>query len=70
MRKYGMALFAAALILMPGLAKAGGGVPVQEPGTVSLLGVGLLGLACICGVLTVKRVIAGRRSRFTSTNKP
>ncbi len=68
-RKYGVVLFVAALTLMPSLAKAGGTVPMQEPGTVSLLGAGLLAFACISGVLTVNRVIASRRSRVTSTNQ-
>jgi len=70
MRKCGLVLFVVALILIPGLARAGGVVPMQEPGAVSLLGAGLLGLACICGVLTVKGIIADRRSRFTSIDKP
>jgi hypothetical protein len=70
MRKYGMALFAAALMLIPGLANAKKIVSAQEPGTVSMLGAGLLGLACFCGALTVKRFIAGRRPKFTSTTKP
>jgi hypothetical protein len=71
MRKHGLVLFAAVLILLPSLAKASGPpVPVQEPGTLSLLGGGLLALACISGVLTVRQFIAGRRSRSTSTNEP
>jgi hypothetical protein len=40
-------------------------VPTPEPGIVSLLGVGLLSLACFSGVLTVKNIIAGRRLRST-----
>ena len=69
MRKYRLLILGAVLILMPGLAKAGGIVPMPEPGIVSLLGVGLLGLACFSGVLTVKNIIAGRRSRSTSIEK-
>lgn len=70
MRKYGVLLFVVGPILMPSLAKAGGIVPMQEPATVSLLGAGLLAVACISGVLTVNRFIASRRSRVTSTNNP
>jgi len=66
MRKYRLLVLGAVLILMPGLAKAGGKVvPTPEPGIVSLLGVGLLSLACFSGVLTVKNIIAGRRLRST-----
>lgn len=69
MRKYRLLILGAVLILMPGLAKAGGIVRTPEPGIVSLLGVGLLGLACFSGVLTVKNIIAGRRLRSTSIEK-
>lgn len=71
MRKYGLVLFALSLILLPSLAEAGGGpVPTPEPGTLSVLGLGLLTLASVSGVKTVRLFIEGRRSRSTSTNEP
>ena len=63
-------LVATALLLVPGLANAGGGgVPMAEPSVFSLLGAGLLALACMFGVVTVSRVIGERRSRITSTHQ-
>lgn len=70
MRNYRLLVLAAVLILMPSLAKAGGKVvPLPEPGSASLLGAGMLALACVSGVLTVKNIIAGRRFRSTSIEK-
>jgi hypothetical protein len=76
MKKYGAIAFAAALILIPGLATAGSCPPgvkcvaTAEPGTLSLLGGGLLVLASVTGILTLKQVITGRRSRSASSAEP
>jgi hypothetical protein len=76
MKKYGAIAFAAALILIPGLATAGSCPPgvkcvaTAEPGTLSLVGGGLLVLASVTGILTLKQVMTGRRSRSASSTEP
>jgi hypothetical protein len=63
MKKYGPVLFAAAFFLLPDLARAGGkGVAMPEPGTMTLIGVGLLAIAGILGVSTVRLFLAGKRT--------